>query len=51
MVPAFALPWGPPIPEPKTDEAKTKGTPRKAAARTSKQGAQGGPVDWSALLD
>jgi molybdopterin molybdotransferase len=51
MVPAFALPWGPPIPEPKTAEAKTKGTPRKAAARTSKQGAQGGPVDWSALLD
>ena len=51
MVPAFALPWGPPIPEPKAAESKAKGPARKSASRTSRQGAQSGPVDWSALLD
>ncbi|MFE4835726.1 molybdopterin molybdotransferase MoeA [Arthrobacter sp. NPDC056691] len=52
MVPAFALPWGPAIPEPKTAEAKPKSPARKSASRTSAgQAAQSGPVDWSALLD
>ncbi|MFP3460742.1 molybdopterin molybdotransferase MoeA [Arthrobacter globiformis] len=52
MVPAFALPWGPDIPEPKTAESKPKSPARKSASRTSaKQAAQSGPVDWSALLD
>ena len=52
MVPAFALPWGPAIPEPKTAEPKAKSPARKSASRASaKQGAQSGPVDWSALLD
>lgn len=52
MVPAFALPWGPAIPEPKSAEPKPRSPARKSASRTSaKQGAQNGPVDWSALLD
>jgi molybdopterin molybdotransferase len=52
MVPAFALPWGPAIPEPKSTEPKSKGPARKSSSRTSaKQAAQSGPVDWSALLD
>jgi molybdopterin molybdotransferase len=52
MVPAFALPWGPAIPEPKTAESKPKSPARKSGSRASgKQGAQSGPVDWSALLD
>jgi molybdopterin molybdotransferase len=51
-VPAFTLPWGPDIPEPKAAEPKPKGPARKSASRTSaKQAAQSGPVDWSALLD
>jgi molybdopterin molybdotransferase len=52
MVPAFALPWGPDIPEPKAGESKPKSPARKSASRTSaKQAAHSGPVDWSALLD
>ena len=52
MVPAFALPWGPAIPEPKSAEPKPKSPARKSSSRTSaKQAAQSGPVDWSALLD
>jgi molybdopterin molybdotransferase len=51
MVPAFALPWGPAIPEPKSAEPKPKSPARKSSSRTSaKQAAQSGPVDWSALL-
>ena len=51
MVPAFALPWGLAIPEPKAAESKAKSPARKSASRTSRQGAQSGPVDWTALLD
>jgi molybdopterin molybdotransferase len=43
MVPAFPLPWGPPLPVPKTPEEK----PRKAAKPARKT--PSGPVDWSAL--
>lgn len=51
-VPAFALPWGPAIPEPKTAESKPKASPRKAGSRSAaKPAAKSGPVDWSALLD
>ncbi|MEO3939977.1 molybdopterin molybdotransferase MoeA [Paenarthrobacter nicotinovorans] len=44
LVPAFALPWGKPLPQPKSPEDK----PRKAATRQAKK-APSGPVDWSAL--
>jgi molybdopterin molybdotransferase len=46
LVPAFALPWGKPLPVPKSAEDK----PRKAPARQAKKTAAG-PVDWSALDD
>jgi molybdopterin molybdotransferase len=48
-VPAFALPWGPPIPAPA--EAAPKAKPR-SAGRTARTGTKpaDGPVDWSALL-
>ncbi|MEV7637812.1 molybdopterin molybdotransferase MoeA [Pseudarthrobacter enclensis] len=49
QVPAFALPWGPPIAVP-TDPDK----PKPRSGRTSRQAgkpAPKGPVDWSALLD
>ncbi|HAP90568.1 MAG TPA: molybdopterin molybdenumtransferase MoeA [Arthrobacter bacterium] len=52
-VPAFALPWGPPVPVPEQPGAKPKGRPAaKAATRaTGKDPAKpAGPVDWSALL-
>ena len=47
-VPAFALPWGPPIPA----EAAAKAKPRSGSrgARTGAKPAPAGPVDWSALL-
>lgn len=44
MVPAFALPWGKPLPVPKAPEDKA----RKAAPRQQRK-APSGPVDWSAL--
>ncbi|UKA67558.1 molybdopterin molybdotransferase MoeA [Arthrobacter sp. FW306-05-C] len=49
-VPAFALPWGPPIPPPKEGAAKAK--PRSNARGSQAKGkpASNGPVDWSALL-
>lgn len=50
LVPAFALPWGPPIPAPPEPAAKTKA---RTAGRTGKPAAKpapAGPVDWSALL-
>ena len=50
LVPAFALPWGPPIPAPAAPGSKAK--PRNAArpGRTAAKTAASGPVDWSALL-
>jgi molybdopterin molybdotransferase len=51
-VPAFALPWGPPIPKPKPADSRPKAAQRKAGSRTAaKADAKSGPVDWSALLD
>jgi len=44
LVPAFALPWGKPLPAPKPADDK----PRKAPSRPAKK-APAGPVDWSAL--
>ena len=49
-VPAFALPWGAPIPEPKTGRPKAKSPARKALPRARQAGCRAGPVDWSALL-
>ena len=47
LVPAFALPWGAPLP----DAAAASGAPKPAAKRTArKTSASDGPVDWSALL-
>jgi molybdopterin molybdotransferase len=47
MVPAFALPWSPPLPDP----AAASAAPKPAAKRPArKPAAGGGPVDWSALL-
>ncbi len=47
LVPAFALPWGAPIPDPGQAAAKT----RTAAKRPARKPLAGdGPVDWSALL-
>ena len=51
-VPAFALPWGPAIPEPRKADSKAKAPPRRAGNRSAgKPAADSGPVDWSALLD
>ncbi|WP_457948467.1 molybdopterin molybdotransferase MoeA [Pseudarthrobacter sp. alpha12b] len=50
LVPAFALPWGAPIPRPVDGEAKAK---TRSSARTGQpkgKAAPSGPVDWSALL-
>jgi molybdopterin molybdotransferase len=55
-VPAFALPWGPPIPAPEPAGAKpkaktgTRTTARPAKDAAGKPAAPAGPVDWSALL-
>jgi molybdopterin molybdotransferase len=46
LVPAFALPWGAPIPGPDVAAGKTK-TARRAPRKPS---SSDGPVDWSALL-
>jgi molybdopterin molybdotransferase len=50
LVPAVALPWGPPIPA--VADPATKAKPRSAArpGRTAAKPAANGPVDWSALL-
>lgn len=48
QVPAFALPWGPPIPGP-TDPAKAKPRSNRTSRPAAKAG-PAGPVDWSALL-
>ena len=49
MVPAFALPWGPPIPA-QPDPAKAKPKNAGRTARQQTKPAPSGPVDWSALL-
>jgi molybdopterin molybdotransferase len=46
LVPAFALPWGAPIPGPDVPAAKPKTAKRPPRKPSSKDG----PVDWSALL-
>ncbi|MFH5880125.1 molybdopterin molybdotransferase MoeA [Arthrobacter sp. NA-172] len=43
-VPAFPLPWGPPLPRPKPTQDKAKKPPAKPARKVSSE-----PVDWSAL--
>ncbi|MEO5320559.1 molybdopterin molybdotransferase MoeA [Arthrobacter sp. CC3] len=45
--PAFALPWGAPIPAAGLAAAKAKAAPRKTPRKPA---ASDGPVDWSALL-
>ncbi|WP_454697703.1 molybdopterin molybdotransferase MoeA [Arthrobacter humicola] len=45
--PAFALPWGAPIPAAESAAAKAKAAPRKTPRKPA---ASDGPVDWSALL-
>lgn len=47
MVPAFALPWGPPIPAPSPPAAKPRTSVRKPGRKAA---GSDGPVDWSALL-
>ncbi|WP_255770392.1 molybdopterin molybdotransferase MoeA [Pseudarthrobacter sulfonivorans] len=51
-VPAFALPWGPPLPVPEpAAKPKTRPAAKGATKATGKDAAKpGGPVDWSALL-
>jgi molybdopterin molybdotransferase len=48
LVPAFALPWGPPIPEAGATAALAKTSPKRPARKPA---GTGGPVDWSALFD
>ncbi|MBB6404389.1 molybdopterin molybdotransferase MoeA [Arthrobacter sp. AZCC_0090] len=43
-VPAFPLPWGPPLPQPKSPEDIAKKPPARPARKVPS-----GPVDWSAL--
>ena len=45
-VPAFALPWGPALPQAAPDKAAAKPATKRAARKP----AADGPVDWSALL-
>ncbi|WP_426998338.1 molybdopterin molybdotransferase MoeA [Pseudarthrobacter sp. N5] len=54
-VPAFALPWGSPIPEARSAESKARTPARREGKRAGnkaegKSAAAPGPVDWSALL-
>ena len=49
-VPAFALPWGPPIPAPPDPNAKPKTRSAGRTGRTAAKPAATGPVDWSELL-
>jgi molybdopterin molybdotransferase len=65
LVPAFALPWGPPVPAPEPPGTKPRSRTARTASRAAGRdtagapdGARGkkpakpaGPVDWSALLD
>jgi molybdopterin molybdotransferase len=50
LVPAFALPWGPPIPALPDPSAKPKTRSSGRTGRTAARPADTGPVDWSALL-
>jgi molybdopterin molybdotransferase len=50
LVPAFALPWGPPIPAPPDPNAKPKTRSAGRTGRTAAKPASTGPVDWSELL-
>jgi len=49
-VPAFALPWGPPIPPPKEGAANAKPRSNARGGQAKGKPASSGPVDWSALL-
>ena len=49
-VPAFALPWGSPIPAPPDPNAKPKTRSAGRTGRTAAKPAGTGPVDWSELL-
>lgn len=49
-VPAFALPWGPPIPPSKEGAAKAKPRSNARSGQAKGKPASNGPVDWSALL-
>jgi molybdopterin molybdotransferase len=48
LVPAFALPWGAPIPDPGSAAAKAKTAAKRPARKPP--ASDDGPVDWSALL-
>jgi molybdopterin molybdotransferase len=48
LVPAFALPWGPPIPEPGATAAQAKTSPKRPVRKPA---GTRDPVDWSALFD
>ncbi len=53
LVPAFSLPWGPPLPAPDPPGTRSKGkqAPKAGTRSASKDTAKpAGPVDWSALL-
>lgn len=50
LVPAFALPWGPPIPAPPDPNARPKTRSAGRTGRTAGKPAATGPVDWSELL-
>ncbi|TLM72710.1 molybdopterin molybdotransferase MoeA [Pseudarthrobacter sp. NamB4] len=50
LVPAFALPWGAPIPAPPDSSAKAKPHSGGRRGRTTAKPAAPGPVDWSGLL-
>ncbi|WP_406633928.1 molybdopterin molybdotransferase MoeA [Pseudarthrobacter quantipunctorum] len=50
QVPAFALPWGPPIPAPPDPNAKPKTRSAGRTGRTAAKPAATGPVDWGELL-
>ena len=47
LVPAFALPWGAPLPDASAAAAEQKPAAKRTARKTA---ASDGPVDWSALL-
>jgi molybdopterin molybdotransferase len=49
-VPAFALPWGPPIPQPREGAPKVKPRSNPRPGQPKAKPASSGPVDWSALL-
>ncbi|MDQ0822624.1 molybdopterin molybdotransferase [Arthrobacter sp. V4I6] len=48
LVPAFALPWGPPIPEPGAAASTAKTSPKRPVRKPA---GAAGPVDWSALFE